>query len=165
MGANEHNTNSVEASETMSTNSASSPVPSYTSHNHSNDMTTSNDINVETKRRHKSSSDDSKVGSQSTSSTVSKPLQAASAQAVITPTAVSSSSSMAASQQVLYLDFFSFLCNSDFWLWISASTAIVITTDELHLLSSTSSSLGGNVPCDQPANQSSHQAYNGRPQL
>lgn len=64
--AHDHNTNSVEASETMSTNSASSPVPSYT-HNHSNDAT-SNDINADQKRRHKSSSqEDSKVGSQTTS--------------------------------------------------------------------------------------------------
>ena len=52
-----HNANSVEASETMSTNSASSPIPSYM-HNHSNDAGT-NDINE--KRRHKSSSEDSKV--------------------------------------------------------------------------------------------------------
>ena len=57
LGGHEHNTNSVEASETMSTNSASSPIPSYM-HNHSNDTTT-NDINE--KRRHKSSSEDSKV--------------------------------------------------------------------------------------------------------
>ena len=55
LGGHEHNTNSVEASETMSTNSASSPIPYM--HNHSND--TSNDISE--KRRHKSSSDDSKV--------------------------------------------------------------------------------------------------------
>jgi len=65
LGGHEHNTNSVEASETMSTNSASSPIPSYM-HNHSNDTTT-NDINE--KRRHKSSSEDSKVGSQTTSTT------------------------------------------------------------------------------------------------
>ena len=45
----------MEASETMSTNSASSPIPYM--HNHSND--TSNDVSE--KRRHKSSSDDSKV--------------------------------------------------------------------------------------------------------
>jgi len=64
-GGHEHNTNSVEASETMSTNSASSPIPSYM-HNHSNDTAT-NDINE--KRRHKSSSEDSKVGSQTTSTT------------------------------------------------------------------------------------------------
>lgn len=64
IGGNEHNTNSVEGnSETMSTNSASSPIPYM--HNHSNDA---NDINE--KRRHKSSSEDSKVGSQSTSATV-----------------------------------------------------------------------------------------------
>jgi len=67
-GTHEHNANSVEASETMSTNSASSPIPSYT-HNHSNDAT--NDINE--KRRHKSSSEDSKVGSQTTSSNAVKP--------------------------------------------------------------------------------------------
>jgi len=63
VGGHEHNTNSVEGnSETMSTNSASSPIPYM--HNHSNDA---NDINE--KRRHKSSSEDSKVGSQSTSAT------------------------------------------------------------------------------------------------
>lgn len=62
LGGHEHNTNSVEASETMSTNSASSPIPYM--HNHSND--TSNDVSE--KRRHKSSSDDSKVTSQSASS-------------------------------------------------------------------------------------------------
>ena len=55
LGGHEHNTNSVEGnSETMSTNSASSPIPYM--HNHSNDA---NDINE--KRRHKSSSEDSKV--------------------------------------------------------------------------------------------------------
>ena len=55
VGGHEHNTNSVEGnSETMSTNSASSPIPYM--HNHSNDA---NDINE--KRRHKSSSEDSKV--------------------------------------------------------------------------------------------------------
>ena len=60
VGGHEHNTNSVEGnSETMSTNSASSPIPYM--HNHSNDA---NDINE--KRRHKSSSEDSKVSSQTT---------------------------------------------------------------------------------------------------
>ena len=53
-----HHANSVEASETMSTNSASSPIPYL--HNHSND-TSSNDLSE--KRRHKSSSEDSKVSS------------------------------------------------------------------------------------------------------
>lgn len=55
LGGHEHNTNSIEASETMSTNSASSPIPYL--HNHSNDL--SNDISE--KRRHKSSSEESKV--------------------------------------------------------------------------------------------------------
>jgi hypothetical protein len=50
----DHKENSLEnASETMSTNSASSPVPFV--HNHSSEA---NDTD---KRRHKSSSDDSKV--------------------------------------------------------------------------------------------------------
>ena len=54
IGGPDHKENSLEnASETMSTNSASSPVPFV--HNHIND------INDGDKRRHKSSSDDSKV--------------------------------------------------------------------------------------------------------
>jgi len=59
VGGHEQNTNSVEASETMSTNSASSPIP-YMQHNHSN-----SDQNESEKRRHKSSSEDSKGLSQS----------------------------------------------------------------------------------------------------
>ena len=55
VGGQEANANSVEASETMSTNSASSPIP-YLQHNHS-----ISDQNDSEKRRHKSSSDDSKV--------------------------------------------------------------------------------------------------------
>jgi len=54
IGGPDHKENSLEnASETMSTNSASSPVPFV--HNHSIE------INDSDKRRHKSSSDDSKV--------------------------------------------------------------------------------------------------------
>jgi len=70
-----HHANSVEASETMSTNSASSPIPYL--HNHSND-TSSNDLSE--KRRHKSSSEDSKVTSQSTSSSKSASITPAASQ-------------------------------------------------------------------------------------
>merc|ERR1711881_714952 len=50
VGANENNTNSVEASETMSTNSASSPIPNSFYHSNSLDLVNEN----ESKRRHKS---------------------------------------------------------------------------------------------------------------
>jgi len=83
LGGHEHNTNSVEASETMSTNSASSPIPYM--HNHSND--TSNDVSE--KRRHKSSSDDSKVTSQSASS---KSASSASQQTLTTKSTTSTTS-------------------------------------------------------------------------
>jgi len=86
-GDHVHNANSVEASETMSTNSASSPIPSYM-HNHSNDAGT-NDINE--KRRHKSSSEDSKVGSQqppSTTPAVKTVNQQSSVSSIAAPSAV-----------------------------------------------------------------------------
>ena len=57
VGANENNTNSVEASETMSTNSASSPIPYSFNHSSSIDLMNEN----ETKRRHRSSTDDNKM--------------------------------------------------------------------------------------------------------
>ena len=57
VGNNENNTNSVEASETMSTNSASSPIPYSFNHSSSIDLMNEND----TKRRHRSSTDDNKM--------------------------------------------------------------------------------------------------------
>jgi len=79
VGNNENNTNSVEASETMSTNSASSPIPYSFNHSSSIDLMNEND----TKRRHRSSTDDNKmVGSQALTSAKVPPLSSTASVAV-----------------------------------------------------------------------------------
>jgi len=79
------NTNSVEASETMSTNSASSPIPYSFNHSSSIDLMNENDE----KRRHRSSTDDNKMGgSQAPMSVKVPPLSTTASAAVAQAAAV-----------------------------------------------------------------------------
>lgn len=80
VGNNENNTNSVEASETMSTNSASSPIP-Y-SFNHSSSIDAIMNEN-EAKRRHRSSTDDNKMGGSQALTSAKVPLLSSTASAAV----------------------------------------------------------------------------------